>query len=105
VQKGIGEGVVELQRDAYEEGSQREYGEVAVLEKIEDVRGEDIADFEAMSRSERRCVRQGQSIKAKEDRTRSSHANWGRCGFSVGDKKAADGGDSKGGEDPDRTGQ
>src|SRR5258708_38315745 len=53
-----------------------------------------------MSRAERRCVRQGQSIKAKEYRTHSSHADWSRGSFRVGNKKAADGANGQSGDDP-----
>src|SRR6266436_5425279 len=59
-----------------------------------------MADFETMSGAERRCVRQGQSIKAKEDRAHSSHADWSGGSFRVGNKKAADGADSQSGDDP-----
>jgi hypothetical protein len=54
VQEWIGEGVVELQWDADQEGSEGEDGEISVFEEAERFGGEDVAELESAGRGSQR---------------------------------------------------
>jgi len=71
------------------------------LKRLKTSGGEDIADFKTVSRAERRRCAAGSKHKGpKQDRTHSSHADWSRGSFRVGDKKTADGADGQSGDNP-----
>ena len=75
VEKRIRESVVELERDADQEGSGGEDGEVAIFEKRKRFGGENVAELEAVAFAKRRRVGKREAVDRHDDRGDGGDAN------------------------------
>ncbi len=83
VEKEVGEGVVELQRDADEEGRDGEDGHGAFAEELEGFFGEDGGGADAGIRCEGRGVGEGEAVERHDERCGCGETHGEGCGFEL----------------------